>query len=49
MEAKTKKKYEEFLAVKYRNQIVKGTKYAIKVTVVVIHIMYLSFLLKEKK
>ncbi|XP_031588447.2 cystatin-A5-like [Oreochromis aureus] len=33
VEAKTKKKYEEFLAVKYRNQIVKGTKYAIKVHV----------------
>lgn len=49
MEAKTKKKYEDFLAVKYRKELGIGTKYAIKVTVVVIHIMYLSFLLKEKK
>lgn len=43
------KKYEDFLTVKYKNQIVNGTNYAIKVTVAVIHIMYLSFTLKEKK
>ncbi|KAL4001080.1 leucine-rich repeat LGI family member 3 [Sarotherodon galilaeus] len=32
-EANTMKKYEDFLTVKYRNQIVSGTKYAVKVHV----------------